>query len=98
MLFDKKVTDINFSNSSVNSVMCGNEEFIADDYILATGHSARDIFHLLNDKGILIEAKQFALGVRVEHPQELIDKVQYSCNIRPEGLPPSTYSLVQQVE
>ena len=98
VLFDKKVTDINFSNSSVNSVMCGNEEFIADDYILATGHSARDIFHLLNDKGILIEAKPFALGVRVEHPQELIDKVQYSCNIRPEGLPPSTYSLVQQVE
>ena len=51
----------------------------ADAIILATGHSARDIFYLLNDKKILIEAKPFALGVRIEHPQQLIDNIQYHC-------------------
>ncbi|MGN6477760.1 MAG: NAD(P)/FAD-dependent oxidoreductase, partial [Flavipsychrobacter sp.] len=61
-----------------------------------TGHSARDIFTLLHDKGIEIEAKPFALGVRIEHPQQLIDQAQYHCNIRGEYLPPASYSLVAQ--
>ena len=65
--------------------------------ILATGHSARDIFELLHKKEIFIEAKPFALGVRAEHPQELIDKIQYSCDFRGEFLPPSPYSIVKQV-
>ena len=69
----------------------------ADAFILATGHSARDIFILLNDKKIKIEAKPFALGVRVEHPQSLIDNVQYHQQPRDEHLPPASYSLVQQV-
>jgi uncharacterized FAD-dependent dehydrogenase len=64
---------------------------------LATGHSARDIFELLHRKHILIESKPFALGVRVEHPQNLIDSVQYHCSSRGEYLPPASYSLVQQV-
>ena len=70
----------------------------ADAVILATGHSARDIFQLLHSKKILIETKAFALGVRVEHPQTLIDTIQYHCAIREiEFLPPASYSLVQQV-
>jgi uncharacterized FAD-dependent dehydrogenase len=74
------------------------EQISADAYILATGHSARDIFRLLNNKNITIEAKPFALGVRVEHPQSLIDNIQYHCSSRGEFLPPASYSLVQQVE
>jgi hypothetical protein len=66
--------------------------------ILATGHSARDIFQLFHQKNILIESKPFALGVRVEHPQALIDSIQYKCNTRDFHLPPSSYSLVQQVD
>lgn len=70
----------------------------AESVILATGHSARDIFTLLFNKNILIEAKPFALGVRVEHPQSIIDSIQYHCSNRGEFLPPASYSLVQQVE
>lgn len=72
--------------------------------ILATGHSARDIYELLDKKKIAIEAKPFALGVRVEHPQEFIDKIQYSCHSHDEVvskrsyLPASSYSLVHQVQ
>ncbi|WP_414734319.1 NAD(P)/FAD-dependent oxidoreductase, partial [Cecembia rubra] len=65
--------------------------------ILATGHSARDIFHLLKHRGILIEAKPFALGVRIEHSQNLIDRIQYHCEVdRGPYLPASSYALVQQ--
>ncbi len=65
--------------------------------ILATGHSARDVFELLHNAGILIEAKPFALGVRAEHPQTLIDSIQYHCDLRGDYLPPAAYSLVEQV-
>jgi uncharacterized FAD-dependent dehydrogenase len=65
--------------------------------ILATGHSARDIYELLHWKGIAIESKPFALGVRIEHPQALIDSWQYHAACRPVGLPPASYSLVEQV-
>jgi hypothetical protein len=66
--------------------------------ILATGHSARDIYRLLHHKGIKIEAKPFALGVRIEHPQPLIDKIQYGQEFRDEHLPASSYKLACQVE
>ena len=69
---------------------------MAEAVILATGHSARDIYHLLHKKGIRIEAKPFALGVRVEHPQALIDSIQYKQNQRAEELPAASYSLVCQ--
>lgn len=72
-------------------------EFLADAVILATGHSARDIYRLLHAKGIRIEAKPFALGVRVEHPQLLIDSIQYKQNQRADELPAASYSLVCQV-
>lgn len=65
--------------------------------ILATGHSARDIFYLLHEQQIYIEAKPFALGLRVEHPQDIIDRVQYHCDQRGPYLPASSYALVQQV-
>jgi uncharacterized protein len=98
VLFNKRVTDIVSHNNQLQLVKTADgEEFAAKQVILATGHSARDIFELLHKKGIEIEAKPFALGVRIEHPQELIDKIQYHCDVRSEFLPPSSYSLVEQV-
>lgn len=97
VLFDTKVTDFMVSGDTVTGVKTAAGDTIEGAaVILATGHSARDIFQLLYDKAIQIEAKPFALGVRVEHPQELIDQIQYSCQTRGEYLPPASYSLVQQ--
>jgi hypothetical protein len=98
-LFEKKVVDLIISNNKIRGVKTADgNSFEADTVILATGHSARDIFQLLHDKNILIEAKPFALGVRVEHPQSLIDSSQYHCTVRDRFLPPAAYSLVQQVD
>ena len=72
-------------------------EYFANAVILATGHSARDIYRLLHRRNIRIEAKPFALGVRVEHPQPLIDGIQYRQNERDDQLPAASYSLVAQV-
>lgn len=97
-ILKKKVTDFIISNNAIASVLTQNgDSFSADAIILATGHSARDIFELLQHKNILIEAKPFALGVRVEHPQSLIDSSQYHCTIRSPYLPPASYSWVHQV-
>lgn len=108
-LFHQKLTDLLIENDSVRSVTTASGDvFSADAVILATGHSARDIFEMLHRKKILIESKPFALGVRVEHPQYLIDNVQYHCSPlqssskggdfkRPDELPPASYSLVEQV-
>ncbi|MBS1577651.1 MAG: FAD-dependent monooxygenase [Bacteroidetes bacterium] len=97
--FEKKVIDFIIEDDCIKGVKTadGNVEK-ADAVILATGHSARDIFYLLYNKKIQIEAKPFALGVRAEHPQSLIDNAQYHCIVREEFLPPASYSLVQQVE
>lgn len=97
-LFNKKVVDFIVEADSIKGVTTADgERFNAEAVILATGHSARDIFTLLHDKSILIEAKPFALGVRIEHPQNIIDNIQYHCSNRGEFLPPASYSLVQQV-
>ena len=97
-LFEKKVIDFIIEDQKIKSVKTSDGNiFDADAFILATGHSARDIFELLHQKHILIEAKAFALGVRIEHPQSLIDNIQYHCPVRDEHLPPASYSLVQQV-
>jgi uncharacterized FAD-dependent dehydrogenase len=97
-LFEKKVVDLIVENQKIRSVKTAEgNSFDADAFILATGHSARDIFELLHQKQILIEAKGFALGVRIEHPQELIDSIQYHCPVRGAFLPPASYSLVKQV-
>lgn len=99
ILFEKKITDLVIQNNRLTAVITSDlQQFDGDALILATGHSARDIFELLQQKKILIEAKPFALGVRVEHPQHLIDTIQYHCSVRDGLLPPASYSLVQQVE
>ncbi|MFY7965079.1 MAG: NAD(P)/FAD-dependent oxidoreductase [Chitinophagaceae bacterium] len=101
--FNKKVVDFDLKNDAIKSVVTADgDRFLADNVILATGHSARDIFELLHNKNISIEAKPFALGVRIEHPQSIIDGCQYHLNAsaitnRPEELPPAAYSLVEQV-
>ncbi len=98
VLFDTKVTDILIKNNEVEGVVTQNgDTILANKLILATGHSARDIFELLHQKEIEIEAKPFALGVRAEHPQSLIDSIQYSCDFRGDYLPPAPYSIVKQV-
>ena len=98
VLFETRVIDIILKDNEVQGIETQNgDKIIANKIILATGHSARDIFELLDRKKILIEAKPFALGVRAEHPQSLIDQIQYSCDYRGEFLPPAPYSIVKQV-
>ncbi len=97
-LFNKKVIDFVIENEQIKKVQTAdNNWFEGEAVILATGHSARDIFFMMQNKQLLIEFKPFALGVRVEHPQSIIDNIQYHCNQRTNDLPPASYSLVQQV-
>lgn len=98
--FETRVEDLILERDEIKGVVTQNGDQIkGSGVILATGHSARDIFELLNRKKVLIEAKPFALGVRIEHSQNLIDRIQYHCEIdRGEYLPASAYSLVQQTE
>ncbi|WCC41942.1 FAD-binding protein [Tenacibaculum finnmarkense] len=97
--FETRVTDFVIKNSKLQAIRLKNgNEMTVNSVILATGHSARDIYELLDKKDILLKAKSFAMGVRVEHPQEIIDQIQYSCDgQRDELLPAAAYSLVQQV-
>ena len=98
VLFEKKLTDLVIEDDVLKEIITADgERFKTAALILATGHSARDIFSLLHEKNILIEAKPFALGVRVEHPQSIIDGIQYHCLVRAPQLPPASYSLVEQV-
>lgn len=96
--FDTKVTDFILDSGEMKGVVLGDGTKLTGlGVILATGHSARDIFHLLHKNDVLVEAKPFALGVRIEHPQELIDKIQYHCDgDRGPWLPASSYALVHQ--
>ncbi|MFD2201175.1 NAD(P)/FAD-dependent oxidoreductase [Shivajiella indica] len=98
VLFETKVVDFILEGNEMKGVVTQDGEKIKGiGVILATGHSARDIFHLLQNKKILIEAKPFALGVRVEHSQNLIDRIQYHCEVdRGPYLPASSYALVNQ--
>lgn len=96
--FNTRVTDFLLDADSIKGVKTQNGDvFKAANIILATGHSARDIFELLHQKNIEIELKPLAMGVRVEHSQNLIDQIQYSCDDRGEYLPPSPYSIVKQI-
>ncbi len=95
--FEKKLTDITIFGNKIKSITINeNETLNFDEVILATGHSARDIFQLLQNKKITIEYKPFALGVRVEHSQKYVDSVQYNCEDRGEYLPAASYKLVNQ--
>ncbi|MBK5277999.1 MAG: FAD-dependent oxidoreductase [Bacteroidia bacterium] len=98
--FNTKVIDFLLEKDALKGVVTVDGEKIKGEaVILATGHSARDIFELLHSRNIQIEAKPFALGVRVEHQQNLIDKIQYHCAVdRGEYLPDSSYTLVHQAK
>jgi uncharacterized FAD-dependent dehydrogenase len=95
--FQSKLTDILIENGKVRGAVINYSTILhASTLLLATGHSARDIYVLLKNKQLQIEAKPFALGVRIEHPQSLIDRMQYKCDVRGNWLPPASYSLVNQ--
>lgn len=97
--FNSRLTDINFVDNKIKSIIINNEKEIAvDALILATGHSARDIYYLLHRKNVYLQQKNFAIGVRVEHPQQLIDEIQYHTAKRDENLPASSYSLTCQID
>ena len=99
ILFNTKLTDFIIEDDKIKSIITQKGDKIdVQAVILATGHSARDIYYLLDKKGVLLEEKSFAMGVRVEHPQDLIDSIQYHCDIRSEYLPAAAYSLVSQVD
>ena len=95
-VFNSRVTDLEIKGGRVRGVWCGATLVEGAAVVLATGHSARDIYELLHRKGVRLEAKAFAMGVRIEHPQALIDSIQYHCETRGEYLPAAVYSLVSQ--
>jgi hypothetical protein len=98
-LLEKRVTDIIVEGGSVKGVVTsGNEKFESSHVILATGHSARDIYEICLRRGIDLEMKSFAMGVRVEHPQDLIDNIQYHGSSRGDFLPAASYNLAKQVD
>jgi len=94
--FESKLEDLQKEGDSISTIQVNSQNIKVNNLILATGHSARDVFELLYQQQIKIEAKPFALGVRVEHPQELINQIQYGKG-HSEYLPPASYRLVQQV-
>ena len=98
LLFEKKLVDLVIDKEHIQEVITSDGAHLKCKHlILATGHSARDIFNLLFEKNIFVEAKPFALGVRVEHPQQIIDQIQYHCVTKDANLPPASYNLVEQV-
>lgn len=97
--FSTRVTDLKIENNVICGVVCANGNEYDGPVILATGHSARDVYYLLNDKQIEIEPKGLAVGVRLEHPQHLIDCIQYhSINGRGKYLPAAEYSMLTRVD
>jgi uncharacterized FAD-dependent dehydrogenase len=96
--FDMRVADFIVNDGAMCGVVTASgDRFESDQVILATGHSARDIFRLLHAKGIRVEAKPFAMGVRIEHPQPLIDSIQYHTDERIHQLPAASYRLATTV-
>jgi len=97
--FESKVTDFLIKDRRIRGVIINNrEEFSAEHVILATGHSANDIYELCFKHNVLLAEKDFAIGVRIEHPQGLIDSIQYKCDIRSVYLPAASYNLVTKVD
>lgn len=98
-IFNSKVVDLILEDDTIKGVKTADgNTFFGSSVVLATGHSARDIYALLQQKKIVVEAKGFAMGVRVEHPQVLIDQIQYHCKYREEYLPAASYSIVNQID
>ena len=99
VLFQTRLEELILESHKIVGIRTGfGDTFKAKAVILAAGHSARDVYEMLHKQDIVLEAKPFAMGVRIEHPQELIDSIQYSCPHRGPYLPAATYSLVQQIE
>ncbi len=97
--FNARVIDFLVDKQRIHGVsLADGRSFEASKVLLATGHSARDVFHLLLNKKIAIEAKPFAIGVRIEHTQKMIDRCQYKLPQRPDYLPPASFSLVTQTK
>jgi uncharacterized protein len=97
--FETRVTDIILETNSVKGVITsGNVSYRSPFVILSTGHSSRDIYDILLRHRVSMEMKSFAAGVRVEHPQELIDRIQYHGNTRGPYLPAASYNLVKQID
>ena len=100
--FETKVVDFLLKNQTIQGVVCSNgKSFESRHLILATGHSARNIYRLLNDRQIRQEAKPFAMGVRIEHPQTLVDRHQYHLKgdqPRPDYLPAASYRLATKIQ
>jgi uncharacterized FAD-dependent dehydrogenase len=97
--FNARVTDIVIQDGSIRSVtLAKGDEIPCKRLILATGHSARDIFEMLHARSIRIERKDFALGIRLEHPQSIIDQIRYHAATRNPLLPPASYNAVEQVK
>lgn len=96
--FETKFTEFILEKGGIKGIVVNNnKEILGEAVILATGHSARDVFQICKKQKIAIEAKPFAIGIRVEHPQTLIDSAQYGMANRGEYLPAASYSLVSQV-
>jgi uncharacterized protein len=97
--FDSRVTDFIIENNKMKGVIVNyNQEYSAEAVIVATGHSARDIYYLLHKKNIRIEPKEYAMGVRIEHPQALINEIQYHSKEKNPYLPSAAYNLSCQVD
>ena len=97
--FESSVTDFILKDKKMLGVVVNNnKEMVADAVLLAAGHSAHDIFSLLHSKNILLEPKSFAMGVRIEHPQALINEMQYHSSEKTEYLPSANYSLACQID
>jgi uncharacterized protein len=98
ILFEHKLTNITTLNNCITNIEVNGNNIPVKHLVLATGHSARDIYTILENNNIVLEPKPLAIGVRIEHPQAFIDKAQYHNAIRPNYLPPASYSLVQQID
>ena len=99
ILFEKRVTDIIAEHNKIKGIItAGGEQYSCNDVILATGHSARDIYSICASRGITAELKPYAMGVRVEHSQELINAIQYHGSGRNPYLPAASYNIARQVE
>lgn len=96
--FNSQVQTFELQDGTIRALQVNGNRLPVQQVILATGHSSRLIYRMLHEAGIAMEPKAFAVGVRAEHPQRLIDQVQYHCDVRSEFLPPAYYSLVEQVK
>ena len=95
--FNSRVTGITIKDNRAVGIEVGDQQIPGAAVIIATGHSAHDIYTMLHHSGVQLEAKPFAMGVRIEHPQSLINKIQYHNSDQMEYLPAAAYSLVEQV-